>query len=286
MHHGSVDRAELADFLRRRRAVLQPEDVGLHPGPRRRTPGLRREDVAALAGMSTDYYARLEQQRGPQPSESMLAAIARAMRLSQDERDHLFLLAGHTAPPRHRRSEHVSPTLLHVLDRLDTPAQVVDDLGRSLAQNPMAVALNGDHARLTGHARSICFRWFTDPAERAGYPEADRDHHARVFVAGLRAAMARTPEDPEVRELVAALHRRSPEFTAIWDEHDVSVRMDSAKRKIHPTVGPITLDCQQLTCEGEGQFLLVYTATPGSEDRDKLDLLRVIGDQHFAPAQP
>jgi len=277
-----VDRAELADFLRRRRAVLQPEDVGLHAGPRRRTPGLRREDVAALAGMSTDYYARLEQQRGPQPSESMLAAIARGMRLTQDERDHLFRLAGHTAPPRDHRSAHVSPALLHVLDRLDTPAQVVDDLGRTLAQNPMAVALNGDHAVLTGHARSICFRWFTDPAERAGYPEEDRDHHARVFVGGLRAAAARTPEDPEVRELVDALRLASPDFAAIWDEHDVSVRMEPTKRKIHPAVGPITLECQTLACEGEGQFLLVYTATPGSADREKLDLLRVIGDQRFA----
>jgi transcriptional regulator with XRE-family HTH domain len=280
---GTVDRPELADFLRRRRAVLQPEDVGLHPGPRRRTPGLRREDVASLAGMSTDYYARLEQGRGPQPSESMLAAISRGLRLSQDERDHLFRLAGHTAPARDGRSGHVSPALLHVLDRLDTPAQVVDDLGRTHAQNPMAVALNGDHAALTGHARSICFRWFAGPEERAGYPEEDHDHHARVFVGGLRAAAARTPDDPEVRDLVADLRRRSPEFATLWDEHDVSVRMDAAKRKIHPAVGAITLNCQRLACEGDGQFLLVYTAVPGSEDREKLDLLRVVGDQRFAP---
>jgi transcriptional regulator with XRE-family HTH domain len=278
-----MDRSELADFLRRRRAVLQPEDVGLARGPRSRTPGLRREDVATLAGMSTDYYARLEQGRGPQPSESMLAAIARGLRLTQDERDHLFRLAGHTAPPRHHRSGHVSPALLHVLDRLDTPAQVVDDLGRTLAQNPMAVALNGDHAGYRGHARSICFRWFTDPDLRAMYPEDDQEHQARVFVAGLRAALARTPDDPEARELVAALQGRSPAFAAIWDEHDVSVRTGDVKRKLHPAVGPIALECQTLACEGEGQFLLVYTATPGSEDRAKLDLLRVIGAQEFAP---
>jgi transcriptional regulator with XRE-family HTH domain len=279
-----VDRAELADFLRRRRAVLQPEDVGLAPGPRRRTPGLRREDVAAQAGMSTDYYTRLEQARGPQPSESMLAAIARALRLTQDERDHLFRLGGHTAPPRHRRSGHVSPALLHVLDRLDTPAQVVDDLGRTLAQNPMAVALNGDHSGFTGHARSICFRWFTDPGLRATSPEEDREHQGRVFVASLRAAAARTPEDPEVRGLVAALRERSAAFAEAWDAHDVGVRLGTTKRKVHPAVGPLTLECQTLACEDEGQFLLVYTATPGSEDREKLDLLRVIGDQRFAPA--
>jgi transcriptional regulator with XRE-family HTH domain len=277
-----VDRVELADFLRRRRAALQPEEVGLPRGARRRTSGLRREEVAALSGMSTDYYARLEQQRGPQPSESMLAAIARGLRLSLDERDYLFRLAGHTPPSRHRRTAHVSPALLHVLDRLDTPAQVVDDLGRSLAQNTMAVALLGNHARFTGHARSIYFRWFTDPAERAGYPEEDHDHHAHVFAGGLRAAVARTPDDPEVRELVAALHAASPAFTEIWNEHHIATRMGTAKRKIHPKVGALTVDCQRLTCEDEGQILLVYTATPGSESRDKLDLLRVIGDQEFS----
>ena len=282
VHDGVVDRAELADFLRRRRAVLQPEDVGLVKGPRRRTSGLRREEVAALAGMSTDYYARLEQQRGPRPSESMLAAIARGLRLSQDERDYLFRLAGHTAPPRHRRVDHVSPALMRVLDRLDTPAQVVTDLGETLAQNRLAVALLGNQTAYTGHARSICFRWFTDPATRAAYPEADHDHHARVFVGGVRAALARAQDDPDVRELVDALHARSPAFTQLWSEHEVRVRMSATKRMLHPAVGAITLDCQKLTCEDEAQALLVYTATPGTEDRDKLDLLAVIGDQQFA----
>ena len=121
-----MDRAELAAFLRRRREALQPHDVGLHAGPRRRTAGLRREEVAALAGMSADYYSRMEQQRGPQPSPQMLAALARGLRLTLDERDHLFRLAGHAAPTRVRRSDHVHPALLRVLDRLDdTPAQVI-----------------------------------------------------------------------------------------------------------------------------------------------------------------
>lgn len=275
-----MDRVELADFLRRRRAVLQPEDVGLARGTRRRTNGLRREEVAAQVGMSTDYYARLEQQRGPRPSESMLAAIARGMRLSQDERDYLFRIAGRTPPPR-RRLDHVSPALMRVLDRLDTPAQVVTDLGETLAQNQMAVALLGDQTAYTGHARSICFRWFTDPATRAAYPEADHPHHARVFVGGVRAALARAQDDPHIRALVDALHARSPAFTELWDEHEIRVRMSSSKRMLHPEVGAITLDCQKLTCEDESQALLVYTATPGTEDRAKLDLLAVIGDQQF-----
>src|SRR5438105_11655973 len=114
--HDGMDRTGLGEFLRHRREILRPRDVGLVEGPRRRTNGLRREEVAALAGMSTDYYARLEQQRGSQPSEQMLIAITRALRLTLDERDHLFRLAGHHAPARMRRSDHVSPALLRVLD--------------------------------------------------------------------------------------------------------------------------------------------------------------------------
>src|SRR6185312_2665520 len=137
-----VNRPELADFLRTRRVALQPEDVGLSRGPRRRTPGLRREEVAELAGMSTDYYARLERGNGPQPSEQMAAAIARALRLTLAERDHLFLLTGHSAPKRALRTEHVNPGLMRVLDRLDdTPAQIMTRLGETLVQTDLAVAL-------------------------------------------------------------------------------------------------------------------------------------------------
>src|SRR5690349_10221998 len=160
-----MDRAQLADFLRRRREALQPEDVGLTRGPRRRTDGLRREEVAALCGMSVDYYSRLEQQRGPQPSEQMIAAIARGLRLSLDERDHLFRLSGHNAPHRTLRTDHVNPGLMRVLDRLDdTPAQVMTDLGETLLQTRLAVALLGNQTRFTGLERSAIYRWFTDPA--------------------------------------------------------------------------------------------------------------------------
>src|SRR6266705_1382210 len=142
-----MNRAALADFLRRRREALQPGDVGLPAGipGRRRTPGLRREDVAALATMSTDYYTRLEQQRGPQPSEQMLGSLARALRLTSDERDYLFKLAGHTAPAPVSVATHVPPGLLRVLDRLeDTPALILSSLGETLVQNRMAAALLGD----------------------------------------------------------------------------------------------------------------------------------------------
>ncbi|PPF79636.1 transcriptional regulator, partial [Subtercola sp. Z020] len=186
-----MNRAGLADFLRRRREALHPADVGLPPGARRRTAGLRREEVAALSGMSTDYYARMEQQRGPQPSEQMLGAIARGLRLTLDERDHLFRLAGHTPPRRLRRTDHVSPALLRVLDRLDdSPALVLSDLGETLAQNRLAVALLGDHSGFTGPAQSGFYRWFTDPRERARYPERDHARQSSIQAAGLRAAIS------------------------------------------------------------------------------------------------
>lgn len=149
-----MNRPALADFLRSRRDGLHPEDVGMSVGSRRRTAGLRREEVATLTGMSTDYYTRLEQSRGPQPSAQMLAALARALRLSNDERDYLFRLAGHPAPGRTPLDTHVAPALMRVLDRLDdSPALILSSLGETLVQNRMAAALFGDHARHTGLAR-------------------------------------------------------------------------------------------------------------------------------------
>src|SRR3954468_20470609 len=186
---GSMDREGLADFLRRRRAALRPDDVGLGPGRRRRTPGLRREEVAALAHMSTDFYTRLEQRRGSRPSEQTIGALARALRLTLDERDHLLRLAGHTAPARGRRSDHVSPALMRVLDRLDTPAQVVTDLGVTLRQNALAAALLGVQTEYSGLRRSTFYRWFTDPEERRRFPEEDRV--SRSYVSTLRDTVAR-----------------------------------------------------------------------------------------------
>src|ERR671917_1955005 len=173
-----IDRAGLAAFLRRRRESLQPEDVGLPRGQRRRTSGLRREEVAALCHMSTDYYARLERERGPQPSEQMIASIAQGLHLSLDERDHLFRLAGHNPPTRGSISEHISPGLLRIFDRLtDSPAEIVTELGETLRQNSLGAALTGDLTRYTGPARSIGYRWFTDPAARARYHPDDHPLH-------------------------------------------------------------------------------------------------------------
>lgn len=284
-----MDRGQLADFLRRRRERLSPTEVGLPVGVRRRTPGLRREEVAQLAGMSTDYLARLEQSRGPQPSTQVLAALARALRLTDDERDHLYYLAGRTPPALHRPNTHVSPGLLHVLDHLtDSAALVISDLGETLVQNPLAMALQADQSHPEGLDRYAIWRWFTDPATRAMSPEEDWPTHSRTNVADLRATAARRHRDPDVVELVEALTAASDEFTALWTEHEVAVRRADRKRIIHPEVGMLDLLCEVLVGAGGDQFLVVLFARPGTDARDKLDLLRTIGTQDLtaAPSAP
>jgi transcriptional regulator with XRE-family HTH domain len=287
MDRAALDRAALADFLRRRREALQPGDVGVPAGPRRRTPGLRREDVAALASMSTDYYTRLEQQRGPQPSEQMLASLARALRLTSDERDYLFQLAGHNPPAPVSAATHVAPALLRVLDRLhDTPALILSSLGETLIQNRMAEALFGASSGHTGLARSGIYRWFTDPSERLIYPEDDRDRQSRAQVANLRAAYGAMGPRSRAGELVAALQKVSTEFAALWERHEVARRFEDHKTLIHPELGAIELDCQVLFTEDQSQALLVLTAPPRTEGHEKLQLLAVLGHEHFASAEP
>jgi transcriptional regulator with XRE-family HTH domain len=286
-HNGGVERAELADFLRRRRERLSPGEVGLSGGRRRRTPGLRREEVAQLAGVSTDYVARLEQSRGPQPSAQVLAALARALRLTDDERDHLYHLAGRTPPASHRPSTHVSPVLLHVLDHLtDSAAMVISDLGETLVQNPVAVALHGDDSRHRGLDRFMLWRWFTDPATRARCPEEDWAIHSRTHVADLRATAARRQGDPDVLELVEQLTAASDEFTELWAQHEVAVRRANHKRIIHPEVGMLDLLCDVLVGSNGDQFLVVLFPRPGTDTREKLDLLRVIGTQNLTSSTP
>lgn len=281
-----MDRAALADFLRRRREALQPEDVGLPAGARRRTRGLRREEVSSLAVMSTDYYTRLEQQRGPQPSEQMLASLARALRLTADERDYLYRTAGHNAPTTLSASPHVSPALLRVLDRLDdTPALVLTDLGETLVQNRMAAALLGDASGHTGLARSAIYRWFTEPAERSVYPEADRDRQSRAQVANLRAAYGLRGPRSRAGELVRALEKASGEFAELWARHEVAQRFEDHKTLVHPELGAIELDCQALFTEDQSQTLLVLTAPPRTEAYEKLRLLAVLGLDRFAGSE-
>jgi transcriptional regulator with XRE-family HTH domain len=285
---GRVDRPALADFLRRRREGLRPDDVGLATGARRRAPGLRREEVAALAAMSSDYYTRLEQRRGPQPSEQMLASLARALRLDGDERDHLYRLAGRNPPGPDAGSGFVAPALQRVLDRLDdTPALVLSWLGETLVMNAMAVALLGDRSGLRGPARSEVYRWFTEPDDaRRMYPPDDRDRQSRAQVASLRVAYGVLGPRSRAGELVRLLERESPEFAELWQRHEVGRRFEDHKVLLHPQVGALELDCQALFTEDQSQCLLVLTAPPRSESAEKLALLAVIGTQQLQPDGP
>ncbi|MEU1549017.1 helix-turn-helix transcriptional regulator [Nocardia sp. NPDC005745] len=279
-----MDRAELADFLRRRREQLTPADVGLPPGVRRRTPGLRRDEVALLAGISTDYYTRLEQARGPRPSTQVLASLARALRLDNDERDHLYHLCDHAPPGRDATDKHVGPGLMHLLAKLDdTAATVVTDLGEVLVQNRMHTLLVGDHGDRRGWERYYAHRWFTDPSSRALFPEEDWDRLGRNHVADLRATAARRAGDADVLELVAELRSASAEFDRLWDEHQVAVRLSDIKRIRHPQVGLIDVVCETLLTPNAAQRLLVYLPRPGTDAAEKLDLLRVIGTQRLTP---
>lgn len=275
-----IDRPELAAFLRQRRQSLQPEDVGLPRGQRRRTQGLRREEVAELCHMSTDYYARLERASGPAPSTRMIASIAQGLHLSLGERDHVFRLAGHNPPVRGSSSDHISPGLLRILDRLnDTPAEIVSELGETLRQTPLGAALTGDASQRTGPERSLGYRWFTDPGARQSYPPEERAALSRVYASGLREIVTLRGPESTAAQLSTELLEVSEEFRTLWAKREVGVRPPDSKRFLHPTVGLLELNCQTLLEPEQAHRLLVYTAVPGSESYAKLELLAVVGTQ-------
>ena len=283
---GGVNLTELGGFLKSRRDRIRPADVGLISGPRRRVPGLRRDEVAHLAGASTDYYTELE--RGTaQPSDQMLAAIARALRLTRDERDHMFHLAARAVPASGSSIDHIHPGLLDLLDRLaGTPAQLITDLHVTLVQNPLAIALLGPADPSTGPRASFVYRWFTDTRSRALYPEEDHARQSASFVADLRAAAARrAATDPDTTTIISELHRHSREFTALWDRHDVAVRRNDRKRIVHPTIGVIEVNCLNLFSEDNRQRLLWFTPAPGTPAIEQLELLTVLGTQDLSSTQ-
>jgi transcriptional regulator with XRE-family HTH domain len=260
-----IRRSELAAFLRRRRAGLRPGDVGLPRGGRRRTPGLRRQEVAELAGMSVDYYIRLEQARGPHPSEQILAALSRALMLTRDERDYLFRIAGASPPPTAGPSREVTPATQHLLASLaDTPAYVLDAKYDVLAWNQLATCFIGDLAQYPEADRNM-LRWiFRQPGQDVLWDDVDRIAFARLSVADLRAAYARYPGDRSIEDLVTELLGTSPRFAAMWAAHEVEVRRPIHKRVSHPEVGPLEFDCHVLHIPDSDQRLVIYSAEPGS----------------------
>ncbi len=260
-----LNRDDLATFLRTRRTRLRPGDVGLPDGGRRRTPGLRRQEVAQLAGMSVDYYIRLEQARGPQPSRQVLAALARALMLTADEREYLFRLAGQSPPPAASPVREISPGIRNLLDSLpETPAYVVDAKYDVLAWNALATHFIGDLSEVPESDRNM-IRWiFRLPTTAVPWSDPETVRFTRSTVADLRAGYARYPGDPGIQGLVTELLGTSPQFAQMWQAHDVQSRRPLVKRVDHPLTGPLEFECQVLHIPDTGQRLITYCAAPGS----------------------
>ncbi|WBO62696.1 helix-turn-helix domain-containing protein [Streptomyces camelliae] len=270
----SVPLNELGEFLKRRRAELSPRTVGLpETTAPRRVAGLRREEVAQLASISTDYYTRLEQGR-MQASAPVLDTLARVLHLDDDQRAYLFQLAGKTANrARHRGRQKVQPQLQRVLDDLTaTPAIVQGRRGDILAWNAPAAALVTDFGRLPEKHRNCPRIQFTDPAMRTLY--ADWETSAQISVAQLRMEAAKYPEDPRLIELVGELSMHDRQFARWWGEHRVAARTVGTKTLHHPVVGELVLDWDTLTASTDpDQHLTVWTAAPGSPTHERLRIL-------------
>jgi transcriptional regulator with XRE-family HTH domain len=275
-----MDKQELGAFLRSRRERLRPGDVSLIAGPRRRTPGLRREEVAVLAHISTEYYVRLEQGRAPRPSGEVLAGIAAALRLTDAESGHLHVLAG-TAPARTgRHPRDVRPSIIALLDRLpQTAGFVTSATFEVLAWNDLAAALMEDFGRLAPADRNLARKAFLGPLRPDAplYGISDAAEFRQHVVMELRATVARYPSDPAVTGLIAELRDGSPEFARLWERHDVQAAPMLTKTFRHPAVGEITVDCDSLTLSDRDQHLVLYSAPRGSRDAEALALLQVLG---------
>lgn len=244
---------------------MQPHEAGLPSTARRRVAGLRRHEVAQLAGVSVEYYTRLEQGRGANPSRPVLSALARALILTADERDYLFRLAGHSSPTTPGLSTEITPGIRYLLDSLtETPAYVVDAKYELLAWNTLATQFIGDPATFPPDNRNM-LRWlFRRPATDSYWGTESHLYFARHSVADLRAAYGHYPGDPGIAALVTELLGCSPQFTEMWAAHDVRVRRRIVKRVEHPLVGWLEFECQVLNVSTADQRLIVYCAEPGS----------------------
>ncbi|MFC4950045.1 helix-turn-helix domain-containing protein [Pseudonocardia sp. GCM10023141] len=267
---------ELGDFLRSRRSRLRPQDVGLEPGGRRKVPGLRREELALLAGLSTDYYQRMEQGRDVRPSDDILDALAGALNLDEEERGHLFTLAHAArrspAGRRHSAPERVPPSTRHLLQTMGTPALVIGRHLDVLAWNPLAAALLGDPNNIPVAQRNLLLALFLDPEARLRC--ANWEGFAVQYIGMLRAAVADDPMHPRATAIVGELSIRSAEFRRLWARHDVRSSIHGTKTFRHPEVGEITLTWDTYALPGgPGPMLLVYTAAPGSADAERIQLL-------------
>ncbi|MFE3137933.1 helix-turn-helix transcriptional regulator [Streptomyces scopuliridis] len=272
--------AEFGKAVRRWRDRVSPETAGLPAGGHRRAPGLRREELALLAGISVDYVTRLEQGRAAHPSAQVVEALARALRLSGTERAHLFRLAGLAPPGPDTVPAYIPPSVQRMLDRLaGTPVAVFDASWTLLLANPPYAALMGDPSGWRGNQRNAVWRNLLGPGTRVRHtPEARRGFEA-ALVADLRAAAGRYPADQRLRRLVEELRADSDRFAELWESGAVGHHEAARKTVDHPRVSPLTLDCDVLTVAGSDLRIVIYTAEPGTEDAERLALLTVFGTQ-------
>lgn len=272
----------IGSYIRAWRHRLQPADAGVPAGLSRRTRGLRREELASLAGISVDYLVRLEQGRATSPSTQVLAALSRALRLTTEERDHLYTVAGQAPPKRSAMTSHVPPSVQRLVDRMaDLPVAVYDPSWTLIAWNAAWAGLMGDPSGVSGRDRNLIWRTFTGKSARVRKTDAEADQFETNAVADLRRAIGTYPGDARLRQLVDELRQASPRFARLWAARVVSTTVPGNKTIVHPEVGPITLDCDVLTVAGSDLRLVVYTAEPSSPDADRLRLAQVVGLQEL-----
>jgi transcriptional regulator with XRE-family HTH domain len=277
--------SELGELLRAWRDRVSPVEVGMPSGGDRRSPGLRREELASLAGLSVDYIMRLEQGRATHPS--VLGSLARALRLTDEERDHLYRVAGAAPVPRSAVPRHITPGIQRIVDHFaETPISVFSAAWDALLVNPMWSALFGDMSPVSGRSANIVWRQFMEPSAFVLHEVDHSEAFRNDLVADLHAASGRYPTDAGLQSLIADLRAESPEFAALWGTASISAHLESRKTVLNPTVGPISLFCDVLAAPGSDMRIVVYTATPGSSDAAKLDLLRVAGTQVFDSPHP
>jgi len=268
---------EFGHTVRRWRDRVSPEAAGLPAGGHRRAAGLRREELALLAGISVDYVTRLEQGRATNPSEQVVEALSRALRLSVAERDHLFYVAGLVPPGQGTVPAYITPSIQRMLDRLiATPVAVSDAMWNLLLANPMYTALMGE---FRGNERNAVWRNFLGPCSRVRHTPESQSALEAAQVVQLRATANRYPADQRLRRLIAQLRAESDRFAELWDSETVN-RLDASRKTIdHPEVGALTLDCDVLSVAGSDLRIMVYTAEPGTRDAERLALLAVLGTQ-------
>jgi transcriptional regulator with XRE-family HTH domain len=277
---------EFGHTVRRFRERVSPEAVGLPVGGRRRATGLRREELAGLAGISVDYLTRLEQGRATSPSAQVLEALARALRLGDGDRELLFRLAGQAPPGAGVVPTRIPPSVQRLLDRLaHTPVAVHDAAWNLVVANPPYDALMGGASSWRGIERNAVWRHLVGPGNRTVHTPEEHARFVALLVADLRLSAARYPADRGLARLVAELRGRSPRFVELWESAEAGSPQEQGRHKLvdHPDVGRLELDCDTLIVAQDDLRITVYTAEPGTDDAERLDLAIVLGTQVLSP---